>query len=116
MPNINIRRRTRPTALAETSAPPAVALSNFANRNLEITYLRVAELKMPARQLRKHSQKQVQQVATSIARFGFNTPVIIDDDNQVVAGVGRVLAAPHAGVDRIPGHCQQDVAGRAVRC
>ena len=102
MPNINIRRRIRPTAHAETSAPPAVALSNFANRNLEISFLRVAELKLPARQLRKHSQKQVQQIAASIARFGFNTPVIIDDDNQVVAGVGRVLAAPHAGVDRIP--------------
>lgn len=102
MPDSKIRIRTRPTPAGANAAPRAVALSNFANTDLEIAYLPVAELKMPARQLRKHGDKQVHQIAASIARFGFNCPVIIDDDNRIVAGVGRVLAAPQAGINRIP--------------
>ena len=103
MPKPNIRTRTRASIeIVEDAAPPARALSNFANNNLAIAYVRVGEIRLPERHLRKHSQRQLHQIAESIRRFGFNSPVIVDENNCVVAGVGRVLAAPAAGIDRIP--------------
>jgi hypothetical protein len=42
---------------------------------------------------RTHSPKQIKQIARSIERFGFNNPVLVDDDDQIIAGHGRVEAA-----------------------
>jgi len=39
---------------------------------------------------RTHSPKQIKQIARSIERFGFNNPVLVDDDDQIIAGHGRV--------------------------
>lgn len=46
-----------------------------------------------ARNARTHSEAQVAQIAGSIKEFGFTNPVLIDGDNGIVAGHGRVLAA-----------------------
>ena len=41
-------------------------------------------------------------IADSIAAFGFNVPVLIDEKDVVVAGHGRVLAAKSLGLDEVP--------------
>ena len=46
--------------------------------------------------------RQIQQIARSIDRFGFNNPVLIDQDNQIIAGHGRVAAAKSLGYDTVP--------------
>lgn len=46
----------------------------------------VNELKSSARNARTHSQKQIQQIANSIKKFGFVTPVLIDANDEIVAG------------------------------
>ena len=51
---------------------------------------------------RAHSEQQVSQIAASIKEFGFLNPVIIDDDNGIIAGHGRVLAAQKLGLDKVP--------------
>lgn len=51
---------------------------------------------------RKHSGKQLSQIADSIRRFGFTNPVLISDDGEIVAGHGRVLAARQLGLDSVP--------------
>jgi ParB-like nuclease domain len=51
---------------------------------------------------RTHSQKQIRQIAKSIERFGFCNPVLVDDNNQIVAGHGRVAAAKLLGLDSVP--------------
>jgi len=51
---------------------------------------------------RTHSEQQVSQIAASIKEFGFLNPVIIDDDNGIIAGHGRVLAAQKLGLDKVP--------------
>lgn len=51
---------------------------------------------------RTHSKKQVKQIADSIARFGFTNPVLIDDQNGIIAGHGRVLAAKSMGMTEVP--------------
>lgn len=55
-----------------------------------------------ARNARTHSTEQVRQIAASIQRFGFNSPVLIDAENGIVAGHGRVLAAQSLGMDVVP--------------
>ena len=51
---------------------------------------------------RTHSPKQIKQIARSIERFGFNNPVLIDDDDQIIAGHGRVEAAKQLELKTIP--------------
>jgi hypothetical protein len=51
---------------------------------------------------RTHSPKQIKQIARSIERFGFNNPVLIDDDNQIIAGHGRVEAAKQLKLKTVP--------------
>jgi hypothetical protein len=69
---------------------------------LAIEYLPLAQLSPYARNSRTHSPEQVQALANSIRRFGFNNPVLIDADGTIVAGHGRVLAAALAGLDTVP--------------
>jgi DNA modification methylase len=69
---------------------------------LEVTYLRATSLKPDPRNPRVHSDKQVRQIAQSIESFGFNVPLLIDDQQNVIAGHGRLLAARRLGRDTVP--------------
>lgn len=51
---------------------------------------------------RRHSDKQVGQLARSISTFGFNCPVLIDQHDQVIAGHGRLLAVKTLGWKEVP--------------
>ena len=55
-----------------------------------------------ARNARTHSDEQVAQIAASIREFGFNNPVLIADDNTIIAGHGRVMAARKLGLTDVP--------------
>lgn len=51
---------------------------------------------------RKHSDKQILQIASSINEFGFTNPVLLDGENGVIAGHGRIEAAKKLGIDSVP--------------
>jgi len=51
---------------------------------------------------RTHSSDQVGQIAASIKEFGFLNPIIVDGDNGIIAGHGRVLAAQKLGLAELP--------------
>jgi hypothetical protein len=55
-----------------------------------------------ARNSRTHSDEQVAQIAASIREFGFLSPIIIDGNNGIIAGHGRVLAAQKLKIDQLP--------------
>ena len=55
-----------------------------------------------ANNARTHSEAQVAQIAASIREFGFNNPVLIDEQSSIIAGHGRVLAARKLELDSIP--------------
>ena len=59
-------------------------------------------LKPWKRNARKHSKKQLAQIAESIEAFGFVNPILIDKDNTILAGHGRVEAAQKLGMDTVP--------------
>ncbi len=54
------------------------------------------------RNARVHDPRQVARIADTIAAFGFNVPVLIDEKGFVLAGHGRVLAARRLGLDEVP--------------
>ena len=51
---------------------------------------------------RVHSDEQVTQIASSIKEFGFNVPILIDKDNGVIAGHGRLMAAKKLHHPEVP--------------
>jgi DNA modification methylase len=55
-----------------------------------------------AKNSRTHSEAQVAQIAGSIKEFGFNNPVLVDEDNGIIAGHGRVMAAQKLGLQTVP--------------
>ena len=63
---------------------------------------RVEELIPYSRNSRTHSDAQVAQVAASIREFGFMNPVLVDAENNIIAGHGRVLAARKLGLEEVP--------------
>lgn len=72
------------------------------NDKREIVYISTSQLIPYARNSRTHSSKQVAHLAGSIKEFGFTNPVLIDNDNGIIAGHGRVMAAELLGMDSVP--------------
>ena len=68
----------------------------------KIEWQSVEKLIPYAKNARTHSDEQVAQIAGSIKEFGFNNPVLIDKDNSIIAGHGRVMAARKLGMDKVP--------------
>jgi len=62
----------------------------------------VAELIPYARNARKHSPTQIAEIAGSIREWGWTIPVLVDEDGQIIAGHGRVLAAHQLAIADIP--------------
>jgi DNA modification methylase len=70
-----------------------------------VVYQPVNRLKLDPGNPRKHNKKHIGQIARSIKEFGFNVPIIIDADLQVIAGHGRLLAARQLGLSEVPTIC-----------
>lgn len=68
----------------------------------QVEQIPVSDLIPYARNARTHSEQQVAQIAGSIQEFGFNNPVLIDGQNSIIAGHGRVLAAQRLKLDTVP--------------
>ena len=68
----------------------------------EIVRRAVSVLVPYARNARTHSKDQVRQIAASIREFGWTTPVLIDEQDGIIAGHGRVLAAQMLGIEDVP--------------
>ena len=69
---------------------------------LGIKYLKRDQLIPYVNNSRTHDNNQVKQIASSIKEFGFTNPVLIDEDNGIIAGHGRLLAADLLGLDEVP--------------
>ena len=62
----------------------------------------VADLIPYARNSRTHNEEQIAQIMASIKEFGFTNPILIGDDNVIIAGHGRLLAAQRLGLKEVP--------------
>jgi ParB family transcriptional regulator, chromosome partitioning protein len=72
------------------------------SESLKIQYLSIDELVPYATNPRTHSEEQISQIAASIREFGFTNPILIDANQGVIAGHGRLAAAKELGLETIP--------------
>ena len=72
---------------------------------LTVTYRRIEELKPDPANPRRHSKKQIRQIAESVKAFGFNVPILIDRHGNIIAGHGRWLACRDLGSTEVPTLC-----------
>jgi hypothetical protein len=64
---------------------------------------------------RTHSPRQIRQLARSIEKFGFNEPVVADQDHNIIHGHGRVLAAKQAGLTHVLVIRKEDLTPADIR-
>ncbi len=69
---------------------------------LEIEYVATDDLIPYINNSRTHSESQIKQIAASIREFGFTNPILIDEQNTVIAGHGRLLAADFLSLSKVP--------------
>lgn len=80
---------------SDLNSPTLLGDQRVVNRPIE-------SLKEHPRNPRTHSRSQVRKLAESIHRFGFVNPVLVDADNQIIAGHGRVAAARQLDMTHVP--------------
>jgi DNA modification methylase len=64
--------------------------------------MNIQNIKPYEKNAKKHDKKQIQQIANSIKEFGFNQPIVIDKNNVVIVGHGRLEAAKLLGLTDVP--------------
>lgn len=69
---------------------------------LKIEYVKTEALRAYANNAKEHPAEQVEQIKKSIAQFGFNDPIAVWHDNEVIEGHGRLIAATELGLDTVP--------------
>ena len=83
---------------------------------ISVVYRRIEELKPDLANPRRHTKKQVRQIADSIRIFGFNVPILIDRDGKIVGGHGRWLACHLLGITEVPTVCLDHLGPGANSC
>lgn len=71
-------------------------------QGLTVSYISPKEVKPYARNPKTHSDKQVHQIVQSIKEFRFTNPLLIDENNELIAGHGRLLAANKLNLEKVP--------------
>src|SRR5437879_1125061 len=72
------------------------------SRDLNPILVRTDTLKPLGRETRRHPRRQLDKLAASLDEFGFVLPVVVDSEQQVVAGWRLVLAARQLGLPQVP--------------
>ena len=88
------------------------------NEKLLVNYVAINSIFDYKLNPKTHEEKQIQQIARSIERFGFNNPILIDEKSEVIAGHGRLAAARLLKLDDVPVICLShlsEVEKRAYR-
>ena len=71
-------------------------------KSLRIEERPIGELKPFLHNARKHTKKQIHQIAAFISEFGFTNPILIDQFDFIIAGHGRIDAARQLGFHTVP--------------
>ena len=80
-------------------------LSTSPTVQLKIEYLPLDQIRPDPSNPRLHGKRHVRQIAKSIEAFGFNAPILVDDEKQIVGGHGRHAAALLLGLPQAPTIC-----------
>lgn len=81
--------------MSQANTQPMVRYQQIVETDLD-------DLRIPPRELRKHSPHQITKIAASIRRYGFIGSVIVSESKEIIAGVATVAAARQLGLLRVP--------------
>lgn len=82
---------------------------------MEVIYLSPNELIPYEHNAKLHPDSQVKQIAASIKQFGFRQPIVVDANNVVVIGHGRLLAAKELGLNEVPVVRADDLTEKQIK-
>lgn len=82
---------------------------------MNITKMRISELKEYENNPRLINDEAIDRVAASIKEFGFKVPIIVDEDNVIVAGHTRKLAAQSIGMEEVPVIIADDLTEEQIK-
>lgn len=82
---------------------------------MDITYLSVDKLKPYPQNAKKHPDDQIEYIANSIREFGFKQPIVIDKNNEVIIGHGRLLASKKLGLKEVPCVVADDLTEEQIK-
>ena len=82
---------------------------------MNIQQISINDLKPYPQNAKKHPSEQVEHIANSIREFGFQQPIVVDKDNVVVIGHGRLLAAKKLNMDSVPCVCADDLTDEQIK-
>ena len=75
------------------------------DRLAEIVYRSISDLIPNPRNPRRHTDKQIRQLARSIEALRFNVPILVDSNLNVLSGHARILACKYLGLTEVPTIC-----------
>lgn len=79
-----------------------VIFCRFVPVGIQIENIALNQICAYAKNAKNHPEGQVQQIAASIRQFGFNNPILVDENLEIIAGHGRVAATQILGLDTVP--------------
>ena len=71
-------------------------------KDLKIEYIPASEIKTYVNNAKIHTAEQIEQIKRSIEEFGFNDPIAVWKNNEIIEGHGRLIAALEMGIDQVP--------------
>ena len=89
-----VRVRTRPVG----SAP----LANVPSRRAQAEVWPIDRIRLPDRSPRRRGRRQAEAIAGSVGRLGFNLPVVVTPEGELIDGAGRLEAALALGYNEVP--------------
>tara|TARA_R100001163_G_C4996038_1_gene146886 strand:- start:33 stop:572 length:540 start_codon:yes stop_codon:yes gene_type:complete len=69
---------------------------------MKIVEYKTNELKPYENNSRTHDETQIEQIVNSITEFGFTNPILIDENKNIIAGHGRLMAAKFMDMEKVP--------------
>ena len=85
------------------------------HQRLEIVHRAIDEMKPDPANARQHSKKQIFKLANSVETFGFNVPVLVDAELNVISGHGRLAACRELGIAEVPTLCLDHLSPAQLR-
>lgn len=82
---------------------------------MQVEYISVNDIKPYEKNAKKHPEQQVEHIANSIKKFGWQQPIVIDKDNVIVIGHGRLLAAKKLGLNEVPIVKAEDLSEEQIK-
>ncbi len=82
---------------------------------MKVNQIKIQDIKPYGNNAKKHSKKQIEQVANSIKRFGFVQPLVVDKNNELIIGHCRLEASKKLGLTEVPVLKVEDLSEEEVK-